>query len=391
MDAAEVAALGSPIGRAALAAVGRYDPATALATASRLRASGYPADLVAAALTQARLRLRAQEKFGAAADRMLFTPDGLEQATRARVAVLRATRIARFVGAGRVVDLCCGIGGDLLALAGAGVAVEGVDIEPATAAVAASNVASLGLAAPVTCGDATAVDLAPFDAVVLDPSRRAGGRRVFDPDAYRPPWPFVEAVLRRDSCVKVAPGIPHARIPAGVEAEWVSDAGAVKEAALWSGALTTVPRRATLLPAGATLVGSDAGAPPVRAPQRWLYEPDGAVIRAHLVAEVAALIDGALLDRRIAYLTSPARFDTPFARAYEVTDVLPFSLRRLRTLLRSRDVGVVTIKKRGSAVEPETLRRQLRLSGSEHAVVVVTRIGDAPTVLLCRPPAQRSV
>jgi len=387
VDLGDVAALRSATGRAVLAGIGRYDPAAAITTANRLRAAGHPAGLVALALTQARLRQRAAAKFGPAADQMLFTPAGMEQATRAGVAWHRATR---FTGRHRVADLCCGIGGDLLALA-QGADIEGVDgfeSDPVTAAVATANVEEFGLTARarVSCTDVTAVDLDSFDAIFLDPSRRSGGRRVFNPDAYRPPWSFVEAVLRRDACVKVAPGIPHDRIPAGVEAEWVSDGGAVKEAALWSGALRTTSRRATLLPAGATLVGSAVGAPPVRPPQRWLYEPDGAVIRAHLVVEVAALIDGALLDPQIAYLTAPAEVPTPFATAYEVIDVLPFSLKGLRRLLRERDVGIVTVKKRGSPIEPETLRRQLRLSGSLHMVIVVTRIADAPTVLLCRPP-----
>jgi len=387
-----VAALRSPAGRAVLAEIGRYDGAAAIALAARLRAAGHPAELVAAALTQARLRDRARAKFGAEANRMLFTADGLEQATRASVAGHRARR---FAGVGRVADLCCGIGGDLIALARPGAALHsgslvGVESDPLTAAVARANASEFGLAARVDCADAISVDLTAYDAVFLDPSRRAGGRRIFDPAAYRPPWSFVEQVLRGDACVKVAPGLPHDRIPAGVEAEWVSDAGAVKELAMWSGAFVTTTRRATLLPSGATLTDTGCGAPPVRAPQRWLYEPDGAVIRAGLVADVAALVDGALLDPRIAYLTAPDRVPTPFATAYEVTDVLPFSLRRLRTLLRGRDIGVVTVKKRGSAIEPETLRRQLKLSGSGHAVVVVTRIGQAPTALVCRPPQPRA-
>ncbi|MDQ6875077.1 MAG: SAM-dependent methyltransferase, partial [Actinomycetota bacterium] len=117
-----------------------------------------------------------------------------------------------------------------------------------------------------------------------------------------------------------------------------------------------------------------------------LYEPDGAVIRAHLVAEVAAQIGAWLLDPRIAYLSADERVDTPFAVAYEVTDVLPFSLKRLRRVLLARDVGVLTVKKRGSPIEPETLRRQLRLRGAGHAVVVVTRVAGDPTALVCRPP-----
>ncbi|MDP9240046.1 MAG: class I SAM-dependent methyltransferase [Actinomycetota bacterium] len=387
MEVSDVAALRSASGRAILDAIGRYDDSATLRIAETLRAAGRPAGLIASALTQARLRERARARFGPDADRMLFTPEGLEQATRASVAAHRAARLAA-VGPRRVADLCSGIGGDTIALARAGCRVEAFELDPVTAAVAQANVEELGLAdrAHVTCSDATTVDRSGFDAVFLDPSRRADGRRVFDPGAYRPPWPFVAATLVGPACIKVAPGIPHGLIPAGVEAEWVSDLGEVKEAALWSGDLRTTHRRATVLPSGATLTGRGLGTPPVREPGRWLYEPDGAAIRAHLVAEVAADIGGALIDPRIAYLTANSRVATPFATAYEVTDVLPFSLKALRTLLRARDIGIVTVKKRGSPIDPETLRRQLRLSGSGHAVVVLTRVGDAPTVLVCRPP-----
>ncbi|MGB9377102.1 MAG: methyltransferase domain-containing protein [Mycobacteriales bacterium] len=388
MEIADVAALRSTEGRAVLAEIGPYDSAEAIRVAATLRSAGHPADLVATALTQARLRGRAAAKFGPDAERMLFTPDGLEQATRAVVAEHRA---ARFAAAGRtsVADLCCGIGGDLVALARAGADVHGVEIDPVTAAVAGANAEELGLAerARVSPADATAQDIGSYDAVFLDPSRRSGGRRVFNPDAYAPPWSFVTRVLGGDACVKVAPGIPHDRIPPGVEAEWVSDAGDVKEAALWGGALRSTDRRATLLPGGATLVGADLDRPPVRPPGRWLYEPDGAVIRAHLVAAAAAEVDGALLDPTIAYFSADTYQATAFATAYEVTDVMRFSVKRLRELLRQRGVGIVTVKKRGSPVEPETLRQQLRLTGSAHVVVVVTRVAGTPTVLVCQPPA----
>lgn len=384
---ADVAALRSPNGRAVLAQIGRYDGAEAIRIGTALRSAGHPAELVAAALTQARLRRRAESKFAPDAERMLFTPAGLEQATRASVATYRARRFA-VAGMASVADLCCGIGGDLLALARAGCAVHGVELDPVTAALAVANAEELGVAdrARVRCADATTVDTGGYDAVFCDPSRRAGGRRVFNPDAYTPPWSFVSAVLRRDACAKVAPGIGHERIPAGVEAEWISWAGDVKEAALWAGALRTADRRATLLPGGATLVGTGGPAPLVRPPGRWLYEPDGAVIRAHLVAEVAAEVGGVLLDPTIAYLTAESRVPTAFATTYEVTDVLPFSVKRLRALLHEREVGIVTIKKRGSPIEPETLRQQLRPAGPNHAVVVVTRVAGAPTALVCRPP-----
>ena len=96
-------------------------------------------------------------------------------------------------------------------------------------------------------------------------------------------------------------------------------------------------------------------------------------------------MDGALLDPSIAYVTADRLLPTPFATAYEVSDVLPFSPKRLRALLRARRVGQLVVKKRGSAVEPEQLRRQLRLEGPESAVVVLTRVAGSPTVLLARP------
>jgi SAM-dependent methyltransferase len=388
VDLAGFAALLTEPGQSLLArlAAGPLDDASLLATATALRRE-HPAELVGAALTQARLRRRGEAKFGPDAARMYFTPAGLEQATRAPVAALRASRYAA-AGTTRVADLCCGVGGDLLAFGRAGMAVLAVDRDPLTCAVAAANAAALGLAdrVEIRCADVTAVPLDGCDAAFLDPARRTDRGRVFDPAAYSPPWSFVAelaAAVPRTG-VKVAPGIPHELVPARAEAEWVSDRGEVKEAALWFGALATAHRRATLLPSGATLVGGDAAAPPAGPPGRYLYEPDGAVIRAHLVAEVARQLDARLLDPTIAYLTADRLVATPLATAYQITDVLPFGLKRLRALLHARGVGAVTIKKRGSAVEPEQLRRQLRLRGEGSAVVVLTRVAGAPTMLLAR-------
>jgi SAM-dependent methyltransferase len=390
VDLDQLEALRTPAGAAALDAATALGTADPLAAGSRLRATGHPPSLAAAAATQVRLRERAAAKFGADAAVMFFTPDGVEQATRAVVAERRA---ARFAGSTHVVDLCCGIGADLIALARAGLDVTGVEADRLTAAVAAANVEALGLRARVLTADATTVDLSAYDAAFCDPARRAGGRRVFDPSAYSPPWSFLLELADRipRTGVKVAPGIDHGLVPAGVEAEWVSVGGDVVEAALWFGGLATAVRRATLLggpsPTGApaaTLTGSGERTAPVGPVGRWLYEPDGAVVRAHLVAELADQLDATLVDPTIAYLTGARPVPTPFARAYEVTDVLPFSVKRLRALLRTRGVGRVTVKKRGSAVTPEELRKQLKLRGDAEATVVLTRVAGAPTMILCR-------
>lgn len=347
------------------------------------------AEQVAAALTQARLRERASAKFGALAPRLYFTPDGLEQATRLPVAEHRAARLEAFRTT-TLIDLGCGIGGDLMAAARAGITCAGVDLDPVRVEVARANLAALGLPGAVEVADATAVDPSPFDVAYADPARRTGRGRSFDADDWTPPWSFVERLLRRDACVKVAPGIPHTLVPGGVEAEWVSDRGEVKEAALWSGSLATTARRATVIGESglATLTDEDdpgPGAVGVRPVGGFLYEPDGAVIRAGLVTAVAAAVGGGLVDEHIAYVTSEQSSVTPFARGYRVLEELPYREKQLRAALRERSIGRLTIKKRGVDVVPEQLRKRLDLSGSEEGTVVLTRVAGRGTALLVQP------
>ncbi|MEV0844077.1 class I SAM-dependent methyltransferase [Actinocatenispora sera] len=396
MTPEQVTMLRSEAGREALAAAATLVDTDRLAAVERLRRGGRSPELAAAALGQARLRQRAAVKFGAGADRLLFTDDGLQQATRPAVAARRARRLAA-AGTDRVVDLCCGIGSDAIAFARAGLRVTAVDADPGTAAVAAANAETLGLAdrIEVVVGDAAAVhrELPAGGAVFCDPARRAGGRRVFDPAAYSPPWEFLLSLTGGPACLKLGPGIDHALLPAGVEAEWVSVRGEVVEAALWCGALAGVPRRATVLtgtPAGtpveaAELTGDGTREAPVGPLRRYLYEPDGAVLRAHLVAELAEAIGGSIGEPGVGYLYTDAEVATPFARGYEIEEVLPYSVKRLRAALRARDVGVVTIKKRGIALDPDALRRSLKPSGTGAATVLVTRIAGAPTALLAHP------
>ncbi|WP_051722433.1 methyltransferase domain-containing protein [Streptomyces albus] len=428
-------------GRALLGELRDHDPARELATATRLRRE-HPAELVSAALGQARLRQRAVAKFGAGdAYRMFFTPNGVEQATRTSVATYRARRLAA-LGVRRVADLCCGIGGDAIALARAGMSVLAVDRDPLTCAVARANAEALGLGGliEVRRAEVTEVDTGPYDAVFVDPARRGGRGRVFDPEAYSPPlsWAIGAARGAPYAALKIAPGVPHEAVPEDAEAEWISDGGDVKEAVLWFGTGAGTPgvrtgagspvttgsgngagaspatgsgiadgvntrtgsgipagtgtplapgaRRATLLPSGASLLGAGLPDPEPGPVGRYLYEPDGAVIRAHLVADVAAELEGGrLIDPTIAYITADALTPTPYATAYEITDTLPFNLKRLKALLREREVGTLTVKKRGSAVEPEELRKRVKPKGPNAATVFLTRVAGAPVMLIGRP------
>jgi hypothetical protein len=208
----------------------------------------------------------------------------------------------------------------------------------------------------------------------------------------------------------VGPGIPHAGLPADAETQWVSVNGDVVEAGLWFGPLATDgPGRSALVLRTFTdddgkehtlsrTVRGDDDAPDVGAVGQYLYEPDGAVIRAGLVAQAAAELGGRLVDPTIAYVTTdePARLpparpvaaagaQAPIATGYRVLDTMPFGLKRLKSYLRDRNVGRVTIKKRGTAVVPEQLRKQLVLTGTEEATIVLTRVAGNQQVLFVEP------
>jgi len=411
VDLELLAALRTPEGLRALAAAAEVADGDPLTAAMAVRGRGVEPALAAAALTQSDLRRRATGKFGPAAAAMFFTRAGLEQATRAVVADRRAERL-RAAGVATLADLGCGLGADALAAARQGIRVYAVEADPLTAALAAANVSAAGLADLVTveCADAMSVDVTGFDAVFADPARRRAGRgRMLDPRSWSPPWDFIAGLPDRvpRTVLKLAPGIDHALLPPGAEGEWVSVDGDLVEAAFWCGPLAAAQRRATLLttarpifsratPSGTAASGADAvrvveltgtglAAAPVGPVGGYLYDPDPAVVRSHLVAEFAATVGGRLADPEIAYVYTDSRTDSPFGRLLTVTDMLPFSLKRLRALLRERGIGRLEIRKRGSALEPDQLRKDLRLSGPNAASLVLTKVAGAATVIICEP------
>ena len=372
----------SPVGREAVARAQSLDLSTSgrLRSAEAMRAAVGP-ELGPLALEQAVLKDRARAKHPAGG-RLWWTGEALEQASSYDVASHRARR---FTGVDRVLDLGCSVGGDLLSLAAVTTAV-GIDRDETRLLLAQANAHELDLDVQLVRADVTTLE--PSGAVFVDPARRAGGRRVFDPRAYTPSLEQVLGWLPRLDrlAVKVAPGIDYDQLPPDVEVEIVSLRGEVKEAVLWAGALRRGSRRtATLLPAGDALTDEPVAPPSVRPPGRFLLEPDGAVVRAHLVAQLAARVDGWLLDETIAYIAADSVVPTPFGRWYAVHETMPFGLKPLRSRLREYDAGPLVVKKRGTAVEPEQLRKQLRLTGSREVTVVLTRCAGRQTVLIVEP------
>ncbi|MFK0001871.1 SAM-dependent methyltransferase [Paenarthrobacter sp. NPDC090522] len=387
-----------------LGSLGPYREADALALNASLRKAGHSPELVAAVLTQSRLRTKAEAKFGEFAHQMLFTQAGLEQATRLNVAARHAERFVK-AGISHVADLGCGLGADSLALASMDVNVTAVEMDETTAACATINLMPFPHAT-VVHSDATSVDLSGVDGVWLDPARRttstSGTKRIWDPEAFSPPLSFVEglAASGRAVGVKMGPGMPHDSVPGGCEAQWVSVGGDVTEVTLWFNAVARPGVRRAALVIGAQgaaeiTSGEDFDGGPVAAVgpvEGFLYEPDGAVIRAGLVADIAERIGGHLVDEHIAYICAPELHDTPFARAYRVLEVMPYNVKALKAWVKANGVTVLDIKKRGTAVTPEELRKQL-LSGktagkagmAKTATLVLTRIGEERVVVVVEP------
>ena len=368
------------IDEAALAAAMAEPDPSSLGAAGRLRASFGP-EVAAWALTQAALRRRGRAKF-ARADDMLFTHDGLEQATRDPV---RRWRAARFVAADvrAVWDLGCGIGADAMAFAEAGLAVHAVDADPATVEVASWNLGLVG-AGPAAVARAEEMEVPPADGVFLDPARRTSRGRTWRVTDFTPPWQLVLDHLAspRFVCVKLGPGLPKELIPQGVRATWVSDGGDVVEVSLWN----RLPegRSAVLLrDSGAVELAADHAQVPDVAPLgRYVYEPDGAAIRAGLVGES---VPGAwVLDPHVAYLSSDAPIRTPWATCFEVVDVLDYSVRALRGYVREHGIGTLEIKKRAVDVDPAALRRELKPQGSAAATVILARTLGGTKAIVAR-------
>jgi hypothetical protein len=393
MDRDSLAKLLTREGLALLETVEIDNRADVVKTVSTLRAQGHDAGLVAAVLSQAKLRNRAKAKFGTFADAILLTEDGLEQASRLQVSALHAGRF-RDAGLEHVADLGCGIGTESMAMAAIGLKVTAFELDEVTAACATYNLAAFPNA-EVIQGDVTAVDLSKFDGLFFDPARRELGTgrgstsRKFDPAQFSPNYNWVlEQAAQKPTGIKLGPGHPHEAIPEGCEAQWVSVNGDLVELGLWFGPLARsgVARSALLIRDGGAVEiksekfeGSQA---PVRELGKYLYEPDNAVVRSHLIAELAEDLGLGLIAPEIAYLTGDVVVSSPWLRGFEVLEEHAFDRKKLKARLRELGIGVLEIKKRGSDVVPEVLRKELQLKGERAATLIVTRVGDSHRALI---------
>lgn len=430
-----------PFSAEALAAADELYPlgSDTLSAVTSLRSRGFSPEESAQIISLAQARTRARAKFGERARTLMLTQEAAEQATRPVIAHYRAQRLHPV--AGTVADLGCGIASDSAVYAADRGAVVAVELDPLTASFAAKNL-EFCPQARVYSGDVTdyvhgeLLDASgePVGIVWMDPARRelrgakkAQTERLFDPEAFSPPFSFVLNLARTGvpMGVKLGPGFPHEGIPLPkyiaseanpnprVEAEWIQSEGSLAELVLWFNALAQegVARTATSvreLPAqeatnegsaGSTTEGTSGGTaetsallPPYEAvsfrssltteeaqqsaevpaslpqPGEYLLEPAPAIVRSHLVAEFAQSIGAHLLDEHLAYLCSAEPVEHPLVACYEVLEEIPLQEKQLKRWVREQGFTALTIKKRGVDIVPEQLRaRLLGSAGSKPA------------------------
>ncbi|MEO8607783.1 MAG: class I SAM-dependent methyltransferase [Chloroflexota bacterium] len=388
----------------------------------------FAAEQAGAALEMARLRLKAVDKFGDDAWRLFFTRAALEQASDPLVRAYRAGEILtppprlrqplpvyregeknsglpteNDVQAIKVLDAGCGIGADSLAFAALGAVVLGLDMDIVRVEIARHNAAALGLKARFEVADIRE-GLPDAEVAFFDPARRDDkGNRIYDVERYEPPLSLIRGWKHPLRVVKLSPGVDLAQVvDYGGGLEFISVAGDLKEAVLWLGG-GWEGYRATLLVGENVYRWENATPPPrlrqplpvyregekgsmsvlIAPPRGWLVEPDPAILRAGLVQDVTEKFNGFMLDETIAYFTTETKPDSPWGRAWRILDWMPFNLKQLRAYLREKNVGNVTVKKRGSPLTPETLIPQLKLKGDESRTLVLTRLQGQPIVMIC--------
>jgi hypothetical protein len=375
----DVAYLRSDAGKAAVAEASARPLTDRIADVAAVRRA-VGEEHAAAVLETAVLRRKAVGKLSGVD--WLFTADALQQASASPVARHRAARLAGL----DVHDVTCSIGADLVEIAHVARRALGSDVDPVRLEMARHN----GLAAGVTFGLAQADALRPVSrsgVVVADPARRdSAGRRAWKPADFAPPLDgLVEAYPGRALSVKCAPGLDFAITPWADEVELVSLDGQVRESCLWRGLGTGVTRRATVLRSDGTqwtVTDAEPDELPAREPGEWIVDPDGAVVRAGLVRHYAARHGLWQLDERIAYLTGDT--PPPGVRAFRVLEHGPYTEKALKTVLKRHDVGRLEILVRGLDVDPDALRRRMKLRGAAEVSVVLTRIGRSPVAFVCR-------
>lgn len=336
---------------------------------------GHDAVLVGLAIELAAARRKARVKWPGR-DEIVADVAGVEMATSALAGGHKARR---FEGLGLgVMDLCCGIGGDAMALRGRGLDVVGVDASAVRAWMCGRNAGCETRVADV----AGVID--DGSAYHLDPARRtSAGRRVWRYEALTPGPEVIERLAEGTGAVKLGPGVDVGVVPPG-EVEFISERGSLTQCVLWTGELAGAARRATVLGDEACSIAGDPARIVVGAARGYVLAVDASVERAGLMGNLSESLGAPALHPKVGLLTSDEVVESAFVTVFRLEARMGWKLRHVRGWLRAHDGGIVEVKTRGKVVDPDVVQRQLRGRGGTGYVVFVLRFGRGVEALIGR-------
>jgi SAM-dependent methyltransferase len=331
-----------------------YNPSDAM----KLRKRCTP-EQARAVLELTELRKRAGSKFPQAQS-MFFDRVGYEQSSGQVLADYKAHRIASSYAGGKILDLCCGIGGDTIALANLG-PVLAVDFSPARVKMAQLNLKLHNLAdrCEFQCGDLTQMDL-QGELFHIDPDRRAVKQaRTVSIDEISPPKEYIDRLLSKipHGVIKLSPATDFSNLPWPGEVELVSHKGQCRQLIVWTGRYAKAKLRATTLPSQTTIDDTMPVRLEISEIGKYLYDPDPCVSRLRLLGQLAAVMDLDFIASGQIVSTSNALVSHPLARAYRVEEVMPYHEGKMKKIFRDRQVGPVTVKPRGAEVNVDQLSK----------------------------------
>jgi hypothetical protein len=335
------------------------------------------------------------------ADQMKFTRESLAQASSKSVAEYRTLKMREKLGTIRkILDVCSGIGGDTIAM-GLRWNVISVERDPTLTQMLAHNVGVYNLQNKVEIvrGDILELlkkksfleKLKEIDCIFFDPSRRAHGKRTVKVEEYDPPLSTIDLLkeICPNICVKISPGVEFDRINFECDIEVISYKGEVREVVLWFGRFKVNDERktilATKLPEKITWEKKgNFDKIRVGSLYRFLYEPDPAFIKAHLIDDIASVFNLSLLNKRIAYLTGDSRVESPILKRYMVLGVSEIDSEVINKKLTDLNIGIVDLKARGVKIDLKMIHKSIRGLGKSKGLVIFSQVMNEKKAILCR-------
>ena len=345
-------------------------------------------------------------------------------------------------GAPVVHDLCCGMGGDSFFLPKEFIAI-GVDLDENRLAMYRYNSCIMRGVSPessdahtiladvrkVAAHSNAASDAQHADYFTIDPARRAiEGENQRDLRNLTPTFEEVIEISKhyKGGMAKIPPGYPISEIPRGTEILYIGQRTDCRECLVLFGELAQNPDhvRAVMVDKSGKEIAnwtfardekrearneseqsqydhnyelegrdrvyrtsSSESDLPLGGISKFIAEPAPVLLRSHLFGVVALAHDETthLISPGIAYVTSEKPLPAPAFANYEILESSEISTGAVRAMLKSHDIGKLTLKLRGVKVDPDQEIKRLKPKGKNAATLFYTRLDGEKIAILANP------